>query len=66
VSRLLVGNDYRTLLPFSAVMGAAVLLVADTIGRTLFAPIVLPVGVMLSVIGGPFFLYLLLSRRGRA
>ena len=40
------------------------MLFADTVGRTLFAPIVIPVGVMLSVIGGPFFMYLLLARRG--
>ena len=63
ISRILVGNDYRVLIPTSAVMGAAVLLVADTIGRTLFAPVVLPVGVMLSILGGPFFLYLLMIRR---
>ncbi|DAC36743.1 MAG TPA: iron ABC transporter permease [Candidatus Poseidoniales archaeon] len=66
IARILVGNDYRVLIPTSAVMGAAVLLVADTIGRTLFAPVVLPVGVMLSVLGGPFFLYLLLMRRQSA
>ena len=35
---------------------------ADTLGRTLFAPVVIPVGVMLSIIGGPFFMYLLLKR----
>ena len=63
ISRILVGNDYRVLIPTSAVMGAAVLLVADTIGRTLFAPVVLPVGIMLSILGGPFFLYLLMLRR---
>ena len=40
------------------------MLIADTIGRTLFAPIVMPVGIMLSVIGGPFFMYLLLRHRG--
>lgn len=63
IARLIVGNDYRRLVPSSALIGALLVLVADTIGGTLFAPVVLPVGIMLSIIGGPFFLYLLLSKR---
>ena len=66
MSRLLIGNDYRKLIPCSAVFGALLVVFADTVGRTLFAPIVIPVGIMLSVIGGPFFMYLLLNNRGRA
>ena len=66
MSRLLIGNDYRKLIPCSAVFGALLVVFADTLGRTLFAPIVIPVGIMLSVIGGPFFMYLLLNNRGRA
>lgn len=64
MARIIVGNDFRKLIPCSGVFGAFLMLFADTVGRTLFAPIVIPVGVMLSVIGGPFFMYLLLARRG--
>jgi iron complex transport system permease protein len=64
MSRIIVGNDFRKLIPCSAVFGAFLMIFADTLGRTLFAPIVIPVGVMLSIIGGPFFMYLLLSKRG--
>ena len=60
MARIIVGNDFRKLIPCSAVFGAFLMILADTLGRTLFAPIVIPVGVMLSVIGGPFFMYLLL------
>ena len=64
MSRLIVGNDYRILIPCSGIFGAFLMLFADTLGRTLFAPIIIPVGIMLSVIGGPFFMYLLLRNRG--
>ena len=64
MSRLFVGTDFRKLIPCSAVLGSMLMLFADTVGRTLFAPIVIPVGIMLSVIGGPFFLYLLLKKQG--
>tara|TARA_B100000925_G_scaffold290404_1_gene275527 strand:+ start:2279 stop:3448 length:1170 start_codon:yes stop_codon:yes gene_type:complete len=64
MSRLVVGNDFRKLIPCSAIFGSFLMIFADTLGRTLFAPVVIPVGVMLSIIGGPFFLYLLLKRGG--
>ena len=64
MARQIVGNDFRKLIPCSAVFGAFLMLFADTLGRTLFAPIVIPVGIMLSVIGGPFFMYLLLKDKG--
>ena len=64
MSRLIIGNDYRKLLPASAVCGAFLMVFADTIGRTLFAPIVIPVGIMLAIIGGPVFMYLLLQSKG--
>ena len=63
MSRLIVGNDYRKLIPCSAVFGSLLMLLADTVGRTLFAPIIIPVGIMLSILGGPFFMYLLLRNR---
>lgn len=64
IGRLIVGNDYRKLIPCSAVFGSLLMLVADTLGRTLFAPIIIPVGIMLSIIGGPFFMFLLLQKKG--
>tara|TARA_B100001287_G_scaffold77784_1_gene64677 strand:+ start:148 stop:1281 length:1134 start_codon:yes stop_codon:yes gene_type:complete len=63
IARLMIGNDYRKLVPSSALIGALLVLIADTVGGTLFSPVVLPVGIMLSILGGPFFLYLLLKRR---
>ncbi|WP_313131626.1 FecCD family ABC transporter permease [Anaerocolumna sp.] len=59
VARLLMGSDHKILIPFSAILGSLVLVLADTLGRTLTAPYEIPVGVIMSVLGGPFFLYLL-------
>ncbi|MFE3576016.1 FecCD family ABC transporter permease [Lysinibacillus sp. NPDC059133] len=59
MARMLVGTDYKYLLPMSMAMGAIVLLIADTGGRTLFAPLDIPAGILMSVIGGPYFLYLM-------
>jgi len=58
-ARLILGSDYRTLLPGSAALGAAVVTVSDTIARTVFAPTELPVGILMAMLGAPFFLYLL-------
>ena len=57
--RLLVGADHRVLLPASALFGAAFLVVCDLGARTLMAPVEIPVGVVTALIGGPFFLWLL-------
>lgn len=59
IARMLMGSEHKRLIPFSALMGATILLVADTIGRTMIAPYEIPVGVITTVFGGPFFLYLL-------
>lgn len=59
ICRLLIGSDYRWMLPFSMINGASFLLLADTFARTVASPIELPVGTIMSVIGAPFFLYLL-------
>ncbi len=59
ISRLLVGPDYRGMLPLSAVLGATLLLGADCVARTAFSPIELPVGIIMAISGGPFFLYLM-------
>ncbi|MBV7435244.1 iron chelate uptake ABC transporter family permease subunit [Cardiobacteriaceae bacterium TAE3-ERU3] len=64
MARLLCGHKHRLILPLAALIGALVLLVADTTARTLFAPIELPAGVLTAVIGGPYFIYLLSRYRG--
>jgi iron complex transport system permease protein len=62
--RLLIGPDNRYLLPASALLGASALLVADAISRTIVAPAELPIGIVTAAVGGPFFLWILLRRRG--
>ena len=62
IMRLLVGSDFNYLLPVSALFGAALVVGADTAARTLFSPIEVPVGIFLSFLGAPFFLYLLKRR----
>jgi iron complex transport system permease protein len=57
--RLLIGNDYRSMLPASALLGAALVMFSDTLARTLFSPTEIPVGIVMAIIGVPFFLYLL-------
>ena len=59
VSRMLMGSDHKYTIPFSMVLGGFVLLVADTLARTIGGSIEIPVGVITSIVGGPFFLYLL-------
>ena len=59
-----VGEESRPLLAACALGGAALLTLCDLLGRTLFAPYEVPVGIVLSVAGGPFFLWLLLRQRG--
>ncbi len=57
--RLTIGNDQRLLLPASVLAGGSLLVLADTLARTIVAPIQLPVGVLTALIGVPVFLYLL-------
>lgn len=61
--RMLFGGDYRRLLPLTALLGAAFLIVADLLSRTMIAPQEVPVGIVTAVAGAPFFLYLLRTRR---
>lgn len=63
--RLAMGNDQRVLLPACALAGGTLLLLADTVARTAFAPQQVPVGVITSLIGVPAFMLLLLRRGGR-
>lgn len=60
--RLTLGPDHRLLIPASAFLGAILLLLADTVARTVVAPAEMPVGILTSMIGGPFFLWLLMKQ----
>jgi iron complex transport system permease protein len=60
--RLLVGPDHRLVLPASALFGAAFLVGCDLVARTILAPVELPVGIITALIGGPFFLWLLIRK----
>lgn len=62
ITRLIIGADYRFLFPAAVLLGAIVVLICDLLARTLFSPIEIPVGIIMSVLGAPFFLYLLRSR----
>lgn len=64
MSRILIGSDYKYSIPFSLMMGAIVLIVADTIGRSVFSPLEIPAGIIMAMAGGPYFLYLM--RKGGA
>ena len=61
--RLLVGPDHRLVLPAAALFGGAFLVGCDLLARTLLAPVELPVGIITALIGGPFFLWLLIRNR---
>jgi iron complex transport system permease protein len=63
IARKLVGSSFGPLLPLSALIGAILVLVADTIGRTFFLPIEVPAGVFTAAIGAPYFIYLLYKQR---
>jgi iron complex transport system permease protein len=60
--RLMVGVDHRLVLPASALFGAAFLIGCDLVARTILAPVEVPVGVVTAMLGGPFFLWLLVRR----
>lgn len=60
IVRRIIGSDHRFLIPVSAIIGSVILLFADTLARTIIAPIILPVGAITSFLGAPLFLYILL------
>lgn len=64
IARILVGTSHRVLIPYSLVLGAFALLLADTIGRTIAAPYEISAAVIMSIVGGPLFIVLL--RRARS
>lgn len=63
IMRRFAGGRHRFLIPASILGGSTFLLLADTVSRTLFAPYELPVGILMSLVGGPFFIFLILSQR---
>jgi iron complex transport system permease protein len=58
-----VGADHRLVLPGATFLGAAFLVACDSLARTVLAPLELPVGVITAIVGGPFFLWMLIKKR---
>lgn len=65
IAKGLIGYDHKYLLPLSAILGGAFCLFCDILARTLFAPFEAPVGIVMSLIGSPFFIWLVLTQRRR-
>ncbi len=63
MARFIIGNDHRYYLPFAAVLGALLLLLSDTIGKFILYPVNIPVGIIISFLGVPLFIHLILSKR---
>jgi len=61
VARLIVGGGHKYLMPTSMLMGAIILIISDTVGRTIIAPTIIPVGIMTSMVGAPLLVYLLIK-----
>lgn len=59
IGRILVGTEHRLLIPFSALLGALLILLSDTLGRLIIAPVEIPASIIMSLIGGPFLIFLL-------
>lgn len=65
IVRLLLGPDHRWLIPGSAILGAILIIGSDMVARSILSPAELPIGIIMSAFGGPFFLWLLIQRRSR-
>ncbi|MEO1919724.1 MAG: iron ABC transporter permease [Paracoccaceae bacterium] len=63
IARFIIGNDHRYLIPFAGVIGALLLVAADAIGRTIFSPVIIPVGIVVAYIGVPMFVHLILRKK---
>ncbi len=63
IARMIVGTNHKFMLPFSIVLGSVFVLLADTIQKVIFAPYEVPVGILISLIGAPFFLFLLRKQK---
>ena len=64
IIRMIIGNDHRFLIPYSAILGSILVLCSDILGRTILSPIVIPVGIITSFMGAPIFLYILIKNKG--
>lgn len=62
IAKSLVGNKHKFMLPLSAIIGALILTIADTVGRWIFAPVEVPAGIVTAIVGAPYFLYLLFKK----
>lgn len=62
IARFFIGSDYRYLFPASIFLGGTIVMLCDTVARVMFAPMEIPVGIIMSALGAPFFLYLLRRR----
>lgn len=63
IARLIIGSEHRFLIPISGLLGGILVLISDTIGRTILSPVTIPVGIVVSYIGVPLFINLILARR---
>ena len=63
IVRLLLGYDYRIILPISVIGGGIFLVIADTLARTVISPVEIPVGIITALCGGPYFIYLMRRKR---
>lgn len=59
IARLIIGSNHRELVPYSIILGALVFLIADTVGRTIMPPIEISAAIIMAIVGGPFFIFLL-------
>ena len=64
IAKFIVGGEHGLQLPLSALIGAALVLLSDTVGRSIINPVIIPVGVVISIIGVPIFIYMLM-RKGK-
>lgn len=64
ICRRIFGNDAKVLIPFSILLGGSFVMICDLLSRVLFSPYELPTGIIMSFIGGPFFMYLLIIKKG--
>ncbi|WP_367988534.1 FecCD family ABC transporter permease [Vibrio sp. NTOU-M3] len=65
LARMMIGPNYKSLLPVTLLMGALLLLIADMMARTVVAPLDMPVGIVTALLGAPFFVWLLIKQKGR-
>ncbi len=65
ISKMLIGNDHRYFLPLTVLLGGAFCLLCDILARVLFVPFEIPVGIVMSLIGSPFFIWLIVTRKRR-